>query len=119
MNRDMLLKTAGDAFITLLRNLTEMEGINVSDSYLLSLQVIYRKYAQDKIRQYYADAICNDLDFDRHCEETYVETLSDQIINSGKQYITNPTISQLPDWLRTLSAMSNAREKLRRAAIER
>ncbi len=119
MNQDALLKTAGDAFITLLRTLTEMEGINVSESSLLSLRVIYRRYAQDKVRQYYADAICNSLDFDRHCEETYVETLSDVILDAGKQYLTDPTTSQLPDWLRTLSAMPNARERLRKASIER
>jgi glucosyl-3-phosphoglycerate synthase len=119
MSPDALLKTAGDAFITLLRTLTEMEGINVSESSLLSLRIIYRRYAQDKVRQYYADAICNSLDFDRHCEETYVETLSDVILNAGKQYLVDPTTSQLPDWLRTISAMPNARERLRKAAIER
>ena len=48
MSQDELLRTAGDAFITLLRTLTEMEGINVSESSLLSLRVIYRKFAQDK-----------------------------------------------------------------------
>ena len=119
MNQDALLKTAGDAFITLLRTLTEMEGINVSDSSLLSLRIIYRRYAQDKVRQYYADAVCNNLDFDRHCEETYVETLSDVILNTGKQYLTDPSTSQLPDWLRTLSAMPDSRERLRKAAVER
>lgn len=119
VSKDELLKTAGDAFITLLRTLTEMEGINVSKASLLSLRVIYRKYAQDKVRQYYADAVCNNLDFDRHDEETYVETLSDIILEAGNQYLNNPTTSQLPDWLRTLSAMPNARERLRKTAIER
>ncbi len=119
MSQDELLRTAGDAFITLLRTLTEMEGINVSESSLLSLRVIYRKFAQDKVRQYYSDAVCNNLDFDRHDEETNVETLSDVILNAGKRYLTDPTTAQLPDWLRTLSAMPNARERLRKASIER
>lgn len=119
LNQDALLKTAGDAFITLLRTLTESEGIDVSKSSLLSLQVIYRKIAQDKIRQYYADTLCNGLNYDRHEEETNVETLSNVILDAGKQYLHDPATSQLPDWLRTISAMPDARERLKKAAVER
>jgi glucosyl-3-phosphoglycerate synthase len=118
MSNDALLRTADDALITLLRTLTETEGINVSEAFLLSLQVTYRRFAQDKIRQYYADALCNSLDFDRHEEETNLDALSEIIIRAGRRYLENPTSTQLPDWLRTISAMPDAREKLRRAAIE-
>jgi glucosyl-3-phosphoglycerate synthase len=119
MSPEALMKTAEDSFITLLRSLTETEGIDVSEAFLLSLQVIYRRFAQDRIRQYYADTICNSLDYDRHEEETSVDALSEVIILAGKRYLKNPTTAQLPDWLRTLSAMPDAREKLRGAAIEK
>jgi glucosyl-3-phosphoglycerate synthase len=115
---ESLLKTAEDSFTTLLRTLTETEGIDVSEAFLVSLQVTYRRFAQDRIRQYQADAICNSLDFDRHSEETSVDALSDVIIRTGKRYLVNPTTAQLPDWLRTISAMPDARERLRSAAIE-
>ena len=118
MSNNALLRTADDALITLLRTLTETEGIDVSEAFLLSLQVTYRRFAQDRIRQYYADALCNSLDFDRHEEETNVDALSDIIIRAGKRYLENPISTQLPDWMRTISAMPDAREKLRRAAIE-
>jgi glucosyl-3-phosphoglycerate synthase len=116
---DALLRTADDALITLLRTLTETEGIDVSEAFLLSLQVTYRRFAQDRIRQYHADALCNSLDFDRHEEETSVDALSEVIMRAGKSYLENPTSTQLPDWLRTISAMPDAREKLRLAAIEK
>ena len=119
MSQNVLLKTADDAFITLLRTLTETEGIDVSDAFLLSLQVTYRRFAQDRIRQYNADALCNSLSFDRHEEETTVDALSEVIMHAGKRYIENPTSTQLPDWLRTISALPDARERLRSAAIER
>ncbi len=119
MSQNALLKTADDALITLLRTLTETEGIDVSEAFLSSLQVTYRRFAQDRIRQYNADALCNSLEYDRHEEETNVEALSEIIICAGKRYLENPTSTQLPDWLRTISAMTDAREKLRRAAIER
>ncbi len=119
INQQALLKTAEDSFITLLRTLTETEGIDVSEAFLLSLQVTYRRFAQDRVRQYNADAICNSLDYDRHEEETNVEALSEVIINAGRRYLKNPTSAQLPDWLRTISAMPDLREKLRDAAIEK
>jgi len=116
---ESLLNTAEDSLITLLRTLTETEGIDVSEAFLLSLQVTYRRFAQDRIRQYHAEAVCNFLDYDRHEEETSVDALSEVIIHAGKRYMNKPTSAQLPDWLRTISAMADAREKLRGAAIER
>ena len=113
-----LLMTAEESFITLLRTLTETEGIEVTEPFLQSLQVMYRRTAQDRIQQYYADAVCNNLRFDRHQEETWVESLASIIISAGSKYFMNPAKTQLPSWLRTLAAMPNIREKLREAAIE-
>ena len=119
VSQEALLKTAENGLITLLRALTETESIDVSEAFLLSLQVTYRRYAQDKVRQYHADAVCNSLIFDRHEEETAVDALSEVIMKAGKRYLENPTETQLPDWLRTISAMPDARERLRNAAIEK
>jgi glucosyl-3-phosphoglycerate synthase len=113
-----LLRTAEESFITLLRTLTETENIDVSEPFLISLQVAYRRLAQDKIRQYHADATCNNLSFDRHEEEVNVDSLSEIILTGGKKYLANPVSAQLPDWLRAIAAMPNIRESLRESAIE-
>lgn len=113
-----LLKTAEESFITLLRTLTEMENIEVSEPFLISLQVAYRRLAQDKIRQYHADAICNNLDFNRHEEEVAVDQLCNVVLSGGQKYLQNPIRAQLPDWLRVIAAMPNIRERLREEAIE-
>jgi glucosyl-3-phosphoglycerate synthase len=118
VNTDSLLKTAEDSFVTLLRTLTEMENIEVSDAFLLSLQVAYRRLAQDKIRQYHADAMCNNFDFNRHDEEAEVDLLCNVILSGGKKYLQNPIKTQLPDWQRTIAAMPDIRERLRNEAIE-
>lgn len=115
---DGLLRTAEDSFITLLRTLTETDGIEISPPFLQSLQVMYRRTAQDKIRQYHADATCNRLDFDRHQEESSVDALSEVIFSGGRKFLADPAHAQLPDWLRTTAAMSNIRERLRETAIE-
>ncbi len=112
-----LLKTAGESFVTLLRTLTETEGVDISEAFLLSLQVVYRRFAQDKIRQYHADAICNNLDYDRHQEETNVEAFAEVILNAGRAYLQNPVAAQLPDWIRAISVIPDLRERLMEAAI--
>jgi glucosyl-3-phosphoglycerate synthase len=118
MNVNELLRTAEDSLITLLRTLTEMDGIEVTEPFLQSLQVMYRRTAQDKIRQYHADATCNNLDFDRHQEESTVDSLSTVIVTAGRKYLMRPAKTQLPDWLRAIAAMPNIRERLREKAIE-
>lgn len=112
-----LVKTAEDSLVTLLRTLTETDGIEVSPPFLQSLQVMFRKMAQDKIRQYNADATCNNLDYDRHQEECSVDSLSEAILSAGKRYLEDPSKAQMPDWLRTKAAMPDIRERLREAAI--
>jgi glucosyl-3-phosphoglycerate synthase len=58
------------------------------------------------------------LDFDRHQEESSIDSLSEVIVSAGMKFLANPAKSQLPDWLRTISAMPDIRENLREAAIE-
>jgi glucosyl-3-phosphoglycerate synthase len=119
VNPSGLVSTAEDSLITLFRTLTEMDGIEVSPPFLQSLQVMYRKIAQDKIRQYNADATCNNLVFDSHQEECSVDALSEVIGSAGQKYqLMNPAKNQLPDWLRTKAAMPDIRERLRMVAIE-
>jgi glucosyl-3-phosphoglycerate synthase len=118
MITDGLLSTAEESLITLLRTLNETDGIEVTTPFLKSLQVMYRRLAQDKIRQYHADATCNGLDFDRHEEESIVDSLSAAVLSAGEKYLHNPAKTQLPGWLRAVSAMPNIREKLREDAIE-
>lgn len=113
-----LVSTAQDSLVTLLRTLTEIDGIEVSQPFLQSLQVMYRKMAQDKIRQYHADATCNNLNYDRHQEECSVDSLLDAINAAGKKYLVDPAKTQLPDWLRTKAAIPDIRERLREAAID-
>jgi glucosyl-3-phosphoglycerate synthase len=119
LSQGSLLKTAENCLITVLRTLTEIEGIDVSEAFLLSLQVTYRRFAQDKIRQYNADALCSSLYYDRHEEETSVDALAEVITQGGRCYLSNPVGVQLPDWLRTISAMPDIRERLKKTAIER
>jgi glucosyl-3-phosphoglycerate synthase len=102
----------GDIFKTLLRVLIEQDHIEVSKEKLISLRVLYQRYAQDAIRKYHADAHFNNLKYDSHFEETMVEKFSRQLIDSGLKYMRKPVGSRIPDWLRTISARKRIREEL-------
>jgi len=97
---------------SLLRVLIEEDHIQVSKSFLLSLQVSYKKNAQACIRKYHADATINDIKYDRHLEETMVEKFSEELMKSGKKYMLKPVGTRLPDWLRTISAREDILEEL-------
>lgn len=107
-----LLKMTGDILKTLLRVLVEEDNVEISKESLITLRVLYVRYARDSIRKYHADANFNNLKYDRHFEETMVEKFSQQIMNAGIDYLRKPVGTRMPDWLRTLSARRKIREQL-------
>lgn len=107
-----------DILKTLLRVLIETDHIQISQSFLTSLLVLYRRKAQDCIRQYHADAHYNNLEYDRHLEETIVERFSKSILTAGAEYIEKPVGTRLPDWLRTMSAKKKIRKRLLEIVME-
>jgi glucosyl-3-phosphoglycerate synthase len=109
---------AGDIFKAILRHLTEGVHIDVTQSTLQSLQIIYRRIARDYIRKYFSLARFNDLKYNRHREETTVERFSEVIMTAGKQYIKKPIGNQIPSWLRAMSALPGVRDLLL-GAVER
>ena len=111
-----LSKMVNDIMATFLRVVNETTSTQVSTSFLRGIQVKYRRSAQDLIRQYHADAVCNGLEYSRHLEERHVETFAEVLMNAGIQYLKNPSSVLLPDWARALSAMPDLREQLMEAA---
>ncbi len=113
-----LFKMTRDIMTTLLRIVTETTNTPISESFLHSIQVKYKRLSQDLIRQYHADALCNGLHYNRHMEETYVDSFSEVIMDTGKDYLNNPSGILLPDWTRALAAMPDLRKRLRDAALK-
>ncbi len=110
--KEGLMRMSGDIVKTLLRVLIEVDNIQVSRAFLVSLRVSYQRHAQDIVRKYHADAHINGLRYDRHLEEAMVEKFNRQVINAGTKYLRKPVGTRIPDWLRTMSARKNIREEL-------
>ena len=61
-------------FGTVLRGLMEHEGCIVSRDQLPTLEVLYRRVGQDRVRQFGLDSVVNGLPYDRHSEELAVQS---------------------------------------------
>ena len=113
-----LCKMVGDIFTTFMRIISETTTINVSPSFLHSIRIKYKHHGQDLISKYYADALCNDLSYNRHDEEMNLEIFSKTIMIKGIKYLEDPTDVLLPNWVRVISAMPDLREQFYDAAVE-
>jgi len=112
-----LQKMCRDILSSVLRTLTETEQVVVTMDHVRALRVKFRRKAQDYTRQYFVDAVFNNLPYDRHKEEAIVETFEKLILESGRAYLENPTGAQIPDWTRALAVTPDLREQLASAAI--
>ncbi|TGC10558.1 glucosyl-3-phosphoglycerate synthase [Methanolobus halotolerans] len=108
-------KMVNDIMVTFLRVVNETTSTNISETFLRGIQVKYIRSAQDLIRQYNADAICNGLQYSRHLEEKYVDMFAEILMEAGTRYLNDPSATLLPDWERALSAIPDLREQLRDA----
>ncbi len=111
-----LVKMAGDIEKSLLRSLVEMEGVDVSKSFLQSLQVLYGRFGEDYIYRYSGDSFFNTLNYDRHEEETILRIFSNIILKAGNEYLQNPFGTLIPSWERVLSVYPSLRNDLKEAA---
>jgi len=111
-----LSKMTYDLVRTTLRALTEVDSLDISREFLLSLQVFYKRTAQNLIRQYDADALCNDLRYNRHEEETNVDIFSKLLLETGIPTYTSPPGYCYPIGCAQCPQCQTSGKKLRAAA---
>jgi glucosyl-3-phosphoglycerate synthase len=111
-----LMKMARDILMTLVRTLATM-GQVVPPGHFSTLRCAYLRAAQDGIRQYYADSLMNDLEYDRHEEELAIEAFADQIVVAGEAFHRDPSGGQaISNWTRVLAAFPDFPARLHQAA---
>ena len=80
------------------------------------MKTSYYRNALDMIDQYYADAIINGLNLDRHTEEKTVELFEKNIMKAGESFLSNPMETPfLPSWNRVKSAIPDIYQRLTEA----
>jgi glucosyl-3-phosphoglycerate synthase len=114
-----LSKMASDIILDICANL-RIRGFVFEKGHFATLRVAYLRNAQDAIRQYYADSLINELDFDRFSEEHVVDAFADQIIECGKKVtdMTRREGQSIPNWARIMAQLPQAPQMIRQAAAE-
>jgi glucosyl-3-phosphoglycerate synthase len=80
--------------------------------------VRYVRMAEDTIHRYYADAMINGLQFDRHGEEVAVATFARSLRQASEEFLEDPLgLPLIPSWNRVVAAVPDFFERLR-AAVE-
>jgi glucosyl-3-phosphoglycerate synthase len=110
-----LMKMAVDICKILFRTLSA-EGIVFSSGAFRTLLSTYVRTAEDTITRYNADALIDDLYFDRHEEEVVVETFVQSIRLASESFMEDPLGTPLiPNWNRITSALPGFLDELNQA----
>ena len=110
-----LMRMATDILTTIYRTLAS-QGVLLSDAIFTSLRASYLRMAQDCIRQYAADAVINDLSFNRHVEEMSIDAFADCITTAADIFRADPRGAEaIPNWTRVRAAFPDFTRKLREA----
>lgn len=100
-----LMKMAVDISKSLFRILSA-EGVTFTAGAMQTLLTRYVRTAEDSITRYHADAMINGLIFDRHEEETAVETFAQALKLATEEFFADPLGSPLiPNWSRISAAL--------------
>ncbi len=95
------------------------EGVVFSSDHFRSLMIRYVRSAEDAISRYYADAILNDLQFDRHNEELAIEVFARSLSSAANDFMRPvDSMPSIPNWNRVLSAIPNFFELLKTAVAQ-
>lgn len=107
-----LRRMAADIAKSMFRTLAG-EGVVFSGDHFRTLQVRYVRMAEDTINRYYADAMLNGLEYDRHSEEISVATFAKSLRQAAQEYLEDPLgIPLIPNWNRVLAADSRFFDRL-------
>ncbi len=110
-----LMKMAVDILCTVYRTLAS-QGVQLSESNFITLRASYLRAAQDCIRQHSANAVVNDLRFNRHDEEVAVEAFAQCVTRAGDLYHADPSGAEaIPNWTRVRAAFPDFVTQLRDA----
>jgi glucosyl-3-phosphoglycerate synthase len=110
-----LQKMCAEILASLLRGLMEHESKALPPEQVSALEVVYRRIAEDRVRQHHLDARVNGLPYDRHEEENAVKDFSALLRPGCHAFMDHPGGFRMPSWSRALAFDAGLREELRKA----
>ncbi|WP_269623167.1 glycosyl transferase [Prochlorococcus marinus] len=116
--KEGLQKMCTEILSSVLRGLMEHQAETLTDSQLSTLEVLYKRVGQDRVKQFGLDSAVNNIPYDRHEEELSVQKFTKLLRPSIIQFLKSPVTQQLPCWARVLSCESNMQDDLVNAGLD-
>tara|TARA_B100000700_G_scaffold323474_1_gene427323 strand:+ start:4638 stop:5879 length:1242 start_codon:yes stop_codon:yes gene_type:complete len=116
---DGLQKMCCEILSTILKGLMEHQSQTLSNNQLSTLQVLYNRIGEDRVKQFGLDSIINKLPYSRHTEELSVQRFAELIKPTACNFLDQPNKNQLPAWSRVLNCDSRLQDDLINAGSEK
>ena len=117
--REGLQRMCSEILASVLRGLMEHQGTTIPAEQVATLEVLFRRVGEDRIRQFALDSAVNNLPYNRHGEELAVQQFSSLIRPGLQRFQNDPLAIQLPSWSRLLSCASRLQHDLAEAGLDR
>ncbi|KGG15039.1 MULTISPECIES: glycosyl transferase [unclassified Prochlorococcus] len=112
-----LQRMCSEILTNVLKGLMEHQAQSLTRSQISTLQVLYKRVGQDRVKQFGLDSAVNNIPYDRHEEELAVQKFSKILKPSIVNFLDCPETKQLPCWARVLSCENNLQNDLAEAGV--
>ena len=116
--KEGLQRMCTEILSSVLRGLMEHQAQTLTSTQLSSLEVLYKRVGEDRVKQFGLDSAVNKIPYDRHEEELSVQKFANLLKPATINFLENPTTQQLPSWSRVLSCENKLQEDLARAGYK-
>ena len=111
-SKEGLQKMCKEILSSVLRGLMEHQAETLTSTQLATLEVLYKRVGEDRVKQFGLDSAVNQLPYDRHEEELSVQKFAKLLRPATEDYLACPTTQQLPSWSRVLSCENKLQDDL-------
>jgi len=113
--KEGLQRMCTEILSSILRGLMEHQAQTLTSTQLSTLEVLYKRVGEDRVKQFGLDSAVNKIPYDRHEEELSVHKFANLLKPATQNFLKNPATQQLPSWSRVLSCENKLQENLTKA----
>ena len=113
--KEGLQRMCTEILSSVLRGLMEHQAQTLTNTQLSTLEVLYKRVGEDRVKQFGLDSAVNKIPYDRHEEELSVQKFANLLKPATQNFLENPATQQLPSWSRVLSCENKLQENLTKA----
>ncbi len=110
--KDGLQRMCTEILSSVLRGLMEHQAETLTNTKLSTLEVLYKRVGEDRVKQFGLDSAINKIPYDRHEEELSVQKFAKLLRPATENFLKSPATQQLPSWSRVLSCEKRLQEDL-------